>query len=74
MNNQITKRSSCCNAKIIVRGKTDFYYECSKCGERCFAFFKIRKQWARNPKTQITPDNREEENNKRIKKEINENI
>jgi hypothetical protein len=74
MKKQVTERSNCCNAKVKVIGNVTLFYQCQKCHQACDVHFISRRVWAINPKTQITPDKREEENNKRIKKEINENI
>jgi hypothetical protein len=73
MSNQITTRSLCCNAKTKVVGKSDFYYICCKCGERCFVYFKERKIWSINPNTRVKPNIKKERREKdKIRQEIKE--
>lgn len=73
MSKETTQRSNCCNYRVKVVGRATLHYECCKCHQDCDIHYVQRKTWVINPKTRIVPDKREEENNKRIKKEINEN-
>lgn len=58
-------KSNCCNADVKIGGIPDFerictqYYICVKCNEACDVHSNERKQWTRNPKTQIVPDKRD---------------
>jgi hypothetical protein len=66
-----TTLSKCCNAKVKVEGKTTMYCVCTRCHQACDCYVKMRKQWARNPKTQITPNSKCKKN-KLTRKEIDE--
>lgn len=82
---KITERSKCCGAKVRVVMSKDFFgdnpntqtigtchYVCLKCGEPCDIYFKERRTWIRNPKTQIQKDKRQIILKKEINKEIEE--
>jgi hypothetical protein len=37
-------RSECCNAEVVVAGKTTHYYICIKCNNICDAYLKAKNQ------------------------------
>jgi hypothetical protein len=74
-------RSKCCFAPVVIGGVGDFrkgdnivtmYYMCTKCEMACDIIIATRKEWTRNPKTQIMPDKREKNIKKQLDKEIKE--
>jgi hypothetical protein len=71
-NNQVSERSSCCNAKVKVVGRTTLHYECLKCHQPCDVIFRERKVWRINPATRIVPNKKKDQKDKIAKQEIQE--
>jgi len=69
-NNSATERSICCNSKVKLVLGTKIYYKCNKCKNRCDIYYVQRREWIRNPKTQIIDSKKEKIKTKLTRKEI----
>ncbi len=68
--NKNRARSKCCNARVVIRGKSTMWHECIKCHTPCDITCAERRTWEINPVTRVAPNTKKKKLDKIIKDEI----